>query len=528
MTTISFPKTTVNKLSSQTPAGVEGQKILVIGQKTSSGSATPKALNQDVKKNDIAGLFGAKSLLAGQLRPMFKIFEDSQGDVAPIVDVIALEDAVAGTQASATITMSDTGATGDATETGTLVFRVAGTDYSIDIVEGEAIADVSTKLETALTDAEAQFSVAESTLVNTLTFENKGTVGNGVDMSVTGLSFDGTDYVLGNIKVVITAFSGGSTDPDVSDVLDVVSEVRYQTISAPVEYGTDYLLDDYLDTRFNVTNNILDGVAVFCKNDTLANLKTALNALNSQSCVYICDKIYAEDTYKAGSLKQPTYVTASQFSALRGLRRTDGANIINITPASTYGALDGQGGVEISSLPYANTAVFDIDILDTGRGFTSTEVSELHDAGGTVIGNNIVNNTVLLGQAYTTYKTDVAGNEDVTWRFLNTVDTLSASAEYIQKNLRKRFAQSRLTSGTLTSGRNVTNESAIRAYALELYKDLGELMLVPTGKEAESYFVNNLTIEIDYVEGSVNMISNFAIVVQLRELIMNLITQFGN
>ena len=527
MTTIKFPKTTVNKLSAQVPAGVDSQKILVIGQKTSGGSAAAGALNIGVAKADINTLFGERSIVANQLRPIFKLFEDSQSDTLPRVDVIALDDAGAATAAASTITITAASGT-TATEAGTITFKIAGKEFAFDVAEGATIADLGAALNTLIgADSEVPFTATETGNVVTMTAVNKGTVGNNIPVSVSGVNYNGSDYVLGNVEVAITAFTTGATDPTMTNVLDVVGDTRYQTITAPIEYGTDYVLGDFLDTRFNVQNDILDGVFVAYKADTVANLKTLASGLNSQSALIIGDKVYTAGDFKGGALQLLGYDVAAQVSAIRAMRLTDGCNILNITPAASYGALDGVGGMEIASLPYANTIMNDVDVINDGIGFSKVEIAELKTAGISVIGNNVAKNGVVMGEMVSTYLTDGAGNDDVTWHFLNTIDTMSVSAEYIFKNLKKRFAQSRLTSGAIIAGRNMTNETIIKAYLAQLYKELSAVTLVPAGKEAEDYFYSHIQLEIDYVEGSVTTIENFPIVVQLREIVATLLTKFG-
>lgn len=521
--TVSEPNVTVAKLPAQIPAGVESQKILVIGQKTSDGSAVAGNLNEGISSGDVKTLFGKNSILTGTLEPGFKVIKDSQGDVAPTVDAIALDDAGAGVQATATITFADTGSTGLISETATIGFNIAGRDYSLDIIEGENIADIGAKLETVATDENAPFTVAEASNVVTATFINKGTAGNSAPLVATGL----VNNIVGNVSVALTAFSGGATNPAVDSVLDVVGDKRYQTIIAPLEYGTDYMLDDFLDTRFNVVNDILDGVAIFTSVDTLSNHKTALAGLNSQSCVYITDKVNATDDYKGGSLRKMPYEVSAIFGFIRSLRLTEGANVLNITPGSTYGAKDGLGGFHMRSLPYFNTELNDIDPILTNKGFSKLEMSEINEAGGTVLGNNTVGNGVIIGETRTTYKTDSAGNEDTTWRFLNTVDSMSGCAEYIYRNLKKRFVQSRFTAGTLKQGYSECNEGSVKGYAKELYIDCGEQRVAVSGKEASDFFYQSLVTEVDYVEGSMDIIADFPIVSQLRKLYAALRTKFG-
>ncbi|NIS23463.1 hypothetical protein GWN75_05955, partial [candidate division KSB1 bacterium] len=69
------------------------------------------------------------------------------------------------------------------------------------------------------------------------------------------------------------------------------------------------------------------------------------------------------------------------------------------------------------------------------------------------MGNNIAGNAVILSDAYTTYKTDAAGNPDPTFEFLNYVDTDSGVREYFYNNARADLAQSRLTDGDLAVNR---------------------------------------------------------------------------
>ena len=257
-------------------------------------------------------------------------------------------------------------------------------------------------------------------------------------------------------------------------------------------------------------------------------MKTLATSLNSQSALIIGDKLYTDGDYKGGALQLLGYDVAAQVSAIRAMRLTDGCNILNITPAASYGALDGQGGMEIASLPYANTVMNDVDVVGDGIGFSKVELAELNAAGISAIGNNVAKTGCVMGQMITAYLTDGAGNDDTTWHFLNTVDTMSVCAEYIFNNLKRRFAQSRLTSGAVIAGRNMTNETIIKAYMSQLYKELSDKTLVPAGKDAESYFYSHIQLDIDYVEGQATLIANFPIVVQLREIIANLITKFGD
>ncbi|PNX51999.1 MAG: hypothetical protein BV456_00975 [Thermoplasmata archaeon M8B2D] len=525
MQTVSNPKITVNKLPAVLPAGLDEQKILVIGQKLTAGNAIAGQLYKNISKGDIIEKFGAGSMLQGQLDPIFKIFSDNGSNKLPRVDVIPLDDNAGGVQATSDFVIDTTGGA-TATKSGIAILYVAGRKYELPVVLGETIADIGAKFEALLTDANAPFSVSELTNTITMTARNKGSVGNSFPVKIEGLEYDGSNWVIGNVSFVINAFTGGLTDPTLTSVLDVVNEIRYQTCLAPIEYGTDFLVKDFLDNRWNVINKILDGVAIYADTDTKANLITLGEGIDSQN-VYICgNQLQSGALFKGDLTKLPAYQVQSQIGALRAMRLTESANILNFTPASTYGVLDGAGGKHIGSLPYFNTILKDIDVFPEDLGFDSTEIEELENAGISVLGNNDEGTNVLMGTAYTPYETDGV-NPDETFKFLNIVDTLSLSAEYFYKNLKKRFVQSRLTAGVPNAGYSTVNIAIIKAYMLELYKQLSSVELVPAGQEAESYFFENLDLVADYVNGKITATGDLPIVVQLRELLVNLRTKFG-
>ena len=524
--TVNKPAVTVNKLPAILSSGVEAQKILVVGQKLATGNAVAGALVENISSANVKTKFGQGSMLQGQLDPIFKIFEDSGSNTLPRIDVIPLDDAGAGVQAISDIVIAAISGT-EATVSGTAVFTIAGREYELSITLGETISGIGARLETLLTDADAPFTAVDAANTVTMTARNKGTVGNSFPVVLTGVEYTGAVWAIGNVSFSVEAFTTGATDPTLTSVLDVVDEIRYQTCLAPFEYGTDFLVKDFLDNRWNTTNKILDGVAIYASVDTKANLIVTGDALNSQSCVIIGDETQAEDNYIGDITKLPPYQVASQIVAYRSLRLTEGSNISNFTPASTYGALDGEGGLHLGSLPYFNTPIKDIDVFPTGKGFNSTEISELNDAGISVIGNNTGGTSMLFGEMLTTYKTDAASNVDTTFKFLNTVDTMSLSAEYIYRNLKSRFVQSRVTAGVPVAGYSTANTAIIKAYMLQLFKELGAIQLTVAGPEAETYFFNNISLIADYVAGKVTSNGDLPIVVQLRELLVNLTTKFG-
>jgi phage tail sheath gpL-like len=530
MSVINQPNVTVNKLPASVPAGVDPQVMLVIGQTLPTGSATAGALIEAVSQSQVDTLFGRNSMIAGQLRSVFDVFERAASLQLPQVDAIALDDA-AGTPATASIAIAEIGGATDAATVAGTVQVIIGSeqDYAFDfnIAVGDTISTMGAAIQ-ALINANLDIPVTALDAANTLglTYDHDGTVGNSLTVRLKGLSLSGANNVIGNVGFTLTGFASGATDPTLTSVLDVVGSKRYQTITHPSEYGTTFSVADFLDNRWNVDNDILDGVAIIKDTDTLANLKSTANALNSQSLVILGDKTINEDTWKGAALVELDYAVSARMAAIRALRRTDDANIVRITPASTNAPLDGSGGVRISSLPYFNTPMFGVKPISTGFGFTQTEIEELFDVGVSVIGNNLTGTNLLLGEMVTTYKTDAVGNPDKSFRFLNTVDTVSASAEYMFNNLKVDFVQSRLTAGNVRQGYALVNEAAFRSQIVKYFIDLGDLLLVPTGNDAVNFFKSNLSLVINLLDGKITANNNLPIVVQLRNIIVNNKTTF--
>lgn len=529
MGTVQYPKTTVNKLGALLAAGLNPQKLLVIGQKLSTGSAISGTLVTSVAESDIATKFGTKSMIGTQLRAVFKVFKDSGSLKLPQVDVIPLADATGSAPTGNLTVVEKGGSTNAATLAGIIKITIGSKvkhTYEIPVAVGQVILSGAGSVAQAIEDAINDDAYTLVAAVNTagslaLEFAHDGTVGNNTTIKVEGMSFDGTDYVLGNIKLTITQFAGGATNPTVTTILNAVGRNRYQTIVAPKQYGTAYLIN-FLDARWNVYNAILDGVAIVKDTDTYANIIAALNALNSKSLVYICDELGSDDLYKGSSIIEYDFVVSAIVGAIRALRLTQDANISRITPASDSASKDAIGGIEIATLPYFNTPLFDIAILDPDKGFDDvTEAPNVLAAGGTIIGNNVAGNTVLLGDVPTTYKTDVAGNPDLSYKYLNYVDAISAAVEYQFNNLKIDFKQHRLTEGEVKAGRAMVNVGKFNSQLRKYFCDLQDLVIAPAGDDALKFYTENLSSVADMVNGKIVSENQLPIVTQLREILVN-------
>jgi len=504
-TTILQPKVTVSIVNASEAVENADQKILFVGQKTSAGSATAGALVESISNGGAEdALFGSDSMLATMIRANKVRNQQIQ------IDAISLDDDGSGVDATGTMAV-----TGTATEDGTLTI-ITGSEknhkFSIAVTSGDTATVVGDAIAAAVNaDLDAPVDAANVTGTVTMTAVNAGTYGNSIGLEIRG--------EVAGLSTAVTAMTSGATDPTLTGVFDVIGASRYQSIVWP--YPDELTeLTGLLDPRFNADGAVLDGVGFTAKTDTVANLKTLGSAPNSQSLVIFGDKTESETDYKGPSIVEIPMVKASQFAGFRALRLDSGGFSIADLVITTNGPLDSFGGPALASKPYFNMPFASLLPIKSGRGFDDSEIEDLKDNGITVMGNNPADNTVITGEVVTTYLTDSAGNPDVTFTFLNFVDTATQSREYRFNNYRARFGQSRLTEGDVIKGRDMANELVIRSFSKRLFQDLSgpDFVLFEAGEDALNFFDENLVISIDKASGTVTIQSTDPIVTQLRGL----------
>ncbi len=505
MTVIRQPRVNVNIVPSSEEVQNTGQKILFIGQKTATGTATAGALNENIANGGAEdGLFGSTSMLATLIRANKRRNQQIQ------IDAIALDDDGSSTKAAGTISF-----TGVATEDGSLtVILGSERNYKIEVPvsTGDTNTDVATKIGVSASLIEGMPATAIASSGDILVEAvNGGTFGNSIPLEVRG--------IVAGIGSSVTGMSGGATDPSLTGVFDVIGDQRYQAIVWPYPDATDEVRG-LLDPRFNADGKVLDGVAFTAKNDTFANIVSLATPLNSQSLVMFGGSLESETNYSGGDVCEIPMLKAAIFAGYRGLRLDiDGFSIADLV-ISANGPLDSFGGPALASKPYFNTPFADFAPVKVGRGFDDQEIEDIKNAGATVLGNNTAGNGVICGEVVTTYKTDFAGNPDITYVYLNYVDTASQAREYFYNNYRKRFAQSRLTEGDLLKGRDMANAELIRSYSKRLFQDLSgvDFVLLQAGEDALIFFDTNLIIAIDMAQGKVTIQMTVPLVTQLREI----------
>lgn len=513
---LATPKVTAALRAAGVTAGLTPEKLLFVGQQN-GGTAVTGALTQNILADGSEdALFGADSPLAAAIRRARRRNGVTQ------FDAIGLDDNGGGVDATGVILIG-----GGATEDGTLEVYVGSKKfnaYTIAVADLDNPTVIGDAIEAAINaDTTAMVTAVNTTGSVALTAKNAGTFGNTI-----GLKVDGT---VGGVTVAITAMASGATDPVLTGIFDVVGNERYQGVAWQFEQDLAELTD-FLDPRFNVTNNIQDGRGFVGITDTFANHLTTLGTENSHELSIACGKLINEADHRGPGILEIPFVKIAEFAGTRALRRTDDATLGDLVISRS--ARDSFGGPHQNSKPYFNTPFPDLLVPDAGDSFSDVEIDQLRDAGGWVIDANRPFTAVIAGEVVTTYKTDSAGNPDPTFGFLNYVDTSTAAREYIVNNTRAKYPQYRATSGALLNDADSANEASVASFVAELYADLGDLALVNTGTgsiggediDFDKLFRENLIVSLNPVSGKFSIAAKLFIVVQFRDATYDLAIAF--
>ena len=521
MATISLPKVSITLTSAQTDSDNTPKKVLLLGQQN-GGTATSNTLVTNITSTSAANtLFGTRSMLATMFRAA-KTYDDQN---LVTVDCIPLDDVDSGSGGVAA-----TGAiafSGTATESGTMVIYIQSRtlDYklSLNIVVGDAASDIASSLASTLSSNSYTLCVAEAdTGTVTLTCTHTGTVGNDLFIYI--------DAIPSGITTTITAFTGGSGDPDLTDIFDLVEDQRYHRIIYPYMGQVD-ILQTYVDSLWNTdSGDILDGVGIVGATDTLANFTDpdGAYALNSNCINVIANKPITTTTTTAGGAIGELNAVLQTLAGMRYAKfLTDNASLTSNLANTSIGDL--YGGTYRAPFPYFNSVFPSLPTILNYLGWTKSEQNTLTTAGISYYGNNSSNTYLIMGQQVTTYLTDSDGNSDSTWHFLNSVDTASNVREYFQNNVKSRYAQAELTTGYAPPGILMASTDSIKSYLFTLYKELATTYgLTVYSSDAYNAFSTNSTVTISDAEaGIVNCTVPAYIVSQLRAIYVTIAISFS-
>jgi phage tail sheath gpL-like len=423
-------------------------KALIIGQKTSAGSATVEVPVLVTSADQAKSLFGVGSMLHRMFVKWFKNNKSTEVWAIPVADNGS------GVAATGTFTV-----TGPATAAGTLSIYIGGQLVQVAVASGDAQNDIAAAINAAINAAtDLPVTSGVSTNVVTVTAKNKGTNGNKIDLR---LNYQVDEATPAGVSVAIVAMASGATNPVLTNLISAMGEEQYHIIANPYVDATSLtaLEAELLDRWGPIRQN--EGVAIAAASDTVGNLTTLGNSRNSKhSCIF-------------GAYKYPT-PPEEIAAAIAGVIALQGA----IDPARPFQTLQLAGVLPPSEADRfvwseRNTLLFDgIASLNVGPG-----------------------SVVQIERAITTYQLNAFAVPDISYLDVNVLLTLSYLRYSFKARMTSRYPRHKLAKdGTrFGPGQAVITPKVAKAECFNIFKEWELKGLV----EGFDQFKNDLIVEIN-------------------------------
>lgn len=423
-------------------------KILMMGSKLAAGTKAAETLNLVTSAEQAAEFFGSGSMLADMADAF--LTENKINELY----CVPLDDAIAGVLSTGEILFS-----GAVTKAGTLRCYIAGKKAEIAVSVGQALSSIVIDLAAVIT-ADSSFLVdAAPNGVTTeqidFTAKNKGEPGNDIDIRFN--YFDGDETPEG-LAHAITAMTGGSGNPDVSDVFAILDETQYLLMVSPfIDAANILAVETELATRFGPLKQN-DGYCVYAAKGTLSALNAIGDSRNSQFTVI----------NRASGPSHPYRFAAGTCGVV--------AKAASIDPARPFQTLNltsvlAESDAEKLTLEERNIALH--------HGISTNKVID----GGAIVIERVI----------TTYKKNNAGADDVSYLDLNSLLTLSYLRYDFRNTFLRKYPRHKLANdGTrYGSGQAIMTPKVAKAEAVNIFKAWELLGLV----EGIDQFKSDLIVE---------------------------------
>ncbi len=524
---ISFPNTSISALSANVGALVSDQRVLLIGQKLNAGTAPLNTLIPITTPGTENVLFGAKSHLAYMARNFSKVYS------FPRLYAIALDEPTSGTACSITVELSAA-----ILSAFRLKFWLTDVDvvYEMSYPGGTSVTPAQFATDMAATinnnagTPHMPFSAAASGNVCTITYAHTGVVGNQMGIQFDISQANGATVLPGGATLAVAKTAGTGQPQDLSTIADIIGTgLRFQTIVTNFDYSFTPIVD-LLEERFDETEKSISGQLIVTRSGTYSTLASQRPAddYNKKTLTIFASPDIDLDLNKGTIYGKMNDAVSAFIAAARTKRYTDGEDISTLV--TSPGPLDSIGGLPIRTLPYANTPMQYLQPARPEWEFTGAMNKDLVAAGYGVFGNNPANTGVVLGEVRTTYGTNGVGAEDVTFAYLNYVDTITASIEALRNYISVRFPQTRLQVNT--PGYSGITKATFEQEMGLFYQFLADNLLVidrtVDGGAAQDRFVSRLasTLTINPATGTIIGAITLPIVTELRALILSVTPSF--
>jgi phage tail sheath gpL-like len=435
------------------------QKVLILGQMTSDGSASTGELKQITSEMIGNGFFGAKSVLGRMCRQFKK--------ANPYTETYAIAlDSSGGVRASGALhfSVSLSHAGGSVSTSNEIVhFAINGDPVEVTLENLWSVADVNSAVAAAINAlpyCPVVASVITASAKITLIATNSGTLGNGIDIRFNSRTGEALPACFGD-SVLVSVLASGAGDPDIDAAWSVIENEQYHYIVCPYTDQTNLdFLKAELETRFGPMED-------------------------KQGHGFVAFKGTAGECSTEGKLENSPYISILGF--YKGQQTKE-------EWAAVFGAVAAYYLNDDPARPLQTLKLPNIIAPDVVDRFTNTERNLLlYD--GISTWNVDANGNVLLERIVTTYRTDSAGNADASYLNVETMATLSEIRYQYRVRMWLRFLSQRFKladdSFPVQPGMKVATPKTIKQEIIALFAELEQKGLI----ENLSDFSDNLIVE---------------------------------
>jgi phage tail sheath gpL-like len=423
-------------------------RMLIIGQKTSAGSATANTLHKVTSVEDVIELAGRGSMLHRQAVAAFASNKMTEKWIG------VLADDAGGVAAVRTITV-----TGPATAAGTIALYLGGRRVSVAVASGDVQNDIATAIEAAL-DADLDLPVTASVATNvvTITFRHKGVVGNSYDIRD---SYRDGEALPAGVSLAYASTVTGTTNPALTSLIAAMGDSWFQILTHPYTDATSLsAIEAELADRFG-SMRMIDGLAITSASGSHGTLTTLGDGRNSPHSVILAQP-------GENPLTPPMEFAAEAAGIVARYGAADPARPFQTLPMT-------------HALPPAEADLFTLEErnLQLYDGVATSRVG----AGG----------VVQLDRVITTYQENGAGADDTAYLDATTMLTLLYLRYSFRVRVQTRYPRHKLAAdGTrFGPGQAVITPLLGKAEAVSWFRQMEELGLV----EGFDQFKADLVVE---------------------------------
>jgi len=442
-------------------------KRLIIGQRFAAGTVAANIPTRITSAANAEKFFGRGSQIATMLALVMAI------DPWTETWAIALDDNAAGAVATGTIALS-----GSATKAGTLNVYIGGNKVQAGVGSTDSATVVGATLAAAINaDTSLPVTAASVTGTVTLTARHKGECGNDIDIQLNYYS----EETPAGLGAVITAMSGGTSNPAISTAIAAMASEWYRWIAMPyTDTANIVALETELDARYGPMQQ-MGGRAFAAIAGTHSAALSWGNARNSAHVSVL------------GTQKSPTQpceaaaiycARASQSLAIDPARPLQ---TLHLTGMLAPSVVDRWSDIE------RNLALFD--------GISTYKVGP--------------DGTVHIEAAITQYQVNDAGVDDIAYLYVNTPETLELHRYNLRSEIGLRYPRHKLAmdSQPVTPGQAIARPKDIAATMRAVY----EREIAAGLMEDFAGYAATLFVEIDANNPNrVNVVDQPNLVNQLR------------